>query len=59
MKGRGARQNMANQRKKASQKDVHHASYPRKAPLTDVGWALGTPGVPALPFSRLEGGPVQ
>ncbi len=59
MKGRGARQIMANQCIKASQKCVRNASDPRKATLTDVGWTLGTLVVLAFPLSRLEGGPVQ
>ncbi|MBB5108657.1 hypothetical protein FHS40_007779 [Streptomyces spectabilis] len=41
MRGRGARQNVINQGIKLSQRCVHHASGPRKVPLTDVGWAVG------------------
>lgn len=59
MKDRGARQTMTKQCNTVSQKCIHHANNPRKATLTDVGWTLGAPVVPAIPLSRLEGGPVQ
>lgn len=48
MKDQGARQTMANQRNAVSQKCIHHANNPRKATLTDVGWTLGAPVVPAI-----------